>query len=102
MVALANDLMTKHGIYVQPINYPTVPRGSELLRVAPTPHHTRQMMGDFVRAVRSVWMNNGLELKSDCGIECEFCKQPVKFEALASREHCNGRDCDRYLLNVAA
>lgn len=102
VVAVANELMTKHGIYVQPINYPTVPRGSELLRVAPTPHHTRPMMAEFVRAVRSAWLENGLELKNDCSVECEFCKHPVKFEALASRERCNGRDCERYRLNAAA
>lgn len=56
---LANDLMNKHGIYVQAINYPTVARGEELLRVAPTPHHTRDMMDDFVNAALAVWTDNG-------------------------------------------
>ena len=56
---LANDLMSKHGIYVQAINYPTVPRGEELLRVAPTPHHTETMMNQFVNAALSVWIENG-------------------------------------------
>ena len=102
MVKVANDLMTQHGIYVQPINYPTVPRGSELLRIAPTPHHTKSMMNEFVKSVKSVWQANNLELKSACGRECEFCKQPVKFEAYESREHCNGRDCEKFLLKAAA
>lgn len=41
-------MMSRYNIYVQAINYPTVPKGEELLRIAPTPHHTPQMMGTFV------------------------------------------------------
>lgn len=40
--------MSRHNIYVQAINYPTVARGEELLRIAPTPHHTPEMMKYFV------------------------------------------------------
>ena len=41
-------MMSRHSIYVQAINYPTVARGDELLRIAPTPHHTPEMMKYFV------------------------------------------------------
>jgi len=96
--------MSKHGIYVQPINYPTVPRGEELLRVAPTPHHTREMMDHFVNAALSVFLENGVELKSMCNVECEFCKQPMKFEAFTARERpsCDGSQCGDLLLKAVA
>lgn len=41
-------MMCRYNIYVQAINYPTVAKGEELLRIAPTPHHTPQMMFYFV------------------------------------------------------
>lgn len=103
VVKLANDLMSKHGVYLQPINYPTVPRGQELLRLAPTPHHTPELMNFFVNSVLDVWLSNGLELKSHCTVECEFCKQPIKFEAFSARERpvCNGQRCDDFLVKAA-
>ena len=56
-------MMEDHNVYLQPINYPTVPRGEELLRCAPTPHHTPEMMDHFMDAILSVWKKHGLELK---------------------------------------
>ena len=46
--AMCDTMMSRYNIYVQAINYPTVARGEELLRIAPTPHHTPQMMNYFV------------------------------------------------------
>ncbi|KZC12817.1 PREDICTED: 5-aminolevulinate synthase, erythroid-specific, mitochondrial isoform X2 [Dufourea novaeangliae] len=52
---LADFLIKEKGHYVQAINYPTVPKGEERLRLAPTPKHTRTMMDQFVRDTLDVF-----------------------------------------------
>jgi 5-aminolevulinate synthase len=53
-------LLDKFALYIQPINYPTVPRGTERLRITPTPFHNDQLIDDLANALCEVWDMLGL------------------------------------------
>lgn len=97
---ISNLLIQEYGHYVQAINYPTVAKGEEKLRIAPTPYHSKAMMDCFVEDMVKIWNQLGLELKPSAhcgpaGATCQYCRQPLMFEKYESRvgPNCKVPEC---------
>jgi len=97
--SLSDLLLQRYGHYVQAINYPTVPRGQEKLRIAPTPHHTKAMMDQFVKDLQAAWLDLGLPLKTGCG-SCLACNRPAVTKT--HKMDCSKPGCPMAAVKIAA
>lgn len=72
---ISNELMSSYGHYVQAINYPTVSKGQERLRIAPSPLHSFEMIDEFIEDFVAVWNKSGLPLHDQDMFSSKTCNQ---------------------------
>uniref|UniRef100_A0A3B3W2G5 5-aminolevulinate synthase n=1 Tax=Poecilia latipinna TaxID=48699 RepID=A0A3B3W2G5_9TELE len=99
---VSDILLERHNIYIQAINFPTVPRGEELLRLAPSPHHNPSMMEDFVGKLMEVWQEVGLPLNSLGTASCNFCDRPLHFGLMSEWEKSYFGNMEPQYITVSA
>lgn len=104
---ISDLLLHKFGHYIQAINYPTVARGEEKLRLAPTPFHSIEMINNLTSDMKKAWKMLDMPIVPlDCSRNCVFCNSDAFQQQFKSGEHfaidCAVPNCPRTSVAVRA